>query len=240
MFSEFINQIPNLMSTIKSWAAEDRPREKLLQKGRSAITDVEFLAILIGSGPRGTSAVELAREILHDSDNDLAILSKRSILYFQKFRGIGEAKAITIFSALELGRRRAPLLKKEVNQVKSSQESYNRLYPSFADLDHEQFYAMYLNRANEVISIQQISKGGRSGTVVDGKVIFEKALELKATALIIAHNHPSGQLQPSKADINLTNSLVKFGGLIDMQILDHLIITDDNYFSFADEGILQN
>lgn len=227
------------MTPIKSWAEEDRPREKLLQKGRSAMTDVELLAILLGSGSRGISAVELAREILRDSENDLTILSKRSTQYFQKFRGIGEAKAVTIFSALEIGRRRGPLGKSETSQIRSSQESYNRLYHSFADLDHEQFYAMYLNRANEVISIEQISKGGRSGTVADGKIIFEKALELKSTAIILAHNHPSGQLQPSRSDINLTSSLVKFGGFIDIQILDHLIITDYGYFSFADEGILK-
>lgn len=225
-------------TTIKTWATEDRPREKLIHKGRQAMTDVELLAILIGSGSIGTSAVELSRMILNDSSNDLSILSKRSIDYFMRFKGIGEAKAVAIFAALELARRRVPR-SHEANQVRSSRQSYDHFYPNFADLDHEQFYAMYLNRANEIIGIKQISKGGRSGTVADGKVIFEKALEMKSSAIIIAHNHPSGQLKPSRADISLTHALVKFGNMIDMQILDHLIITDDNYFSFADKGILE-
>jgi len=226
------------MFTIKSWAENERPREKLMNNGRTSMSDAELLAILIGSGVKGVSAVELSRQILADSNHDLFALSKRSIQYFKKFKGIGDAKAITIYAALELGRRRSSVVKKAMNQVRSSQESYSRFYPSFADLEHEEFYSMYLNGANEIISIEQISKGGRSGTVADGKVIFEKALELKATALIIAHNHPSGQLRPSQADVNLTKSLVKFGRMIDLQILDHLIISDDNYFSFADEGIL--
>ena len=226
------------MFTIKSWAENERPREKLMNYGRTSMSDTELLAILIGSGVKGVSAVELSRQILADSNHDLFTLSKRSIQYFKKFKGIGDAKAITIYAALELGRRRSSVVKKAINQVRSSQESYSRFYPSFADLEHEEFYSMYLNRANEIISIEQISKGGRSGTVADGKVIFEKALELKATGLIIAHNHPSGQLRPSQADVNLTNSLVKFGRMIDLHILDHLIISDDNYFSFADEGIL--
>ncbi|MFT5859864.1 MAG: DNA repair protein RadC [Flavobacteriaceae bacterium] len=225
-------------STIKAWAAEDRPREKLVHRGRDAMTDVELLAIIIGSGPKGMSAVELARIILSDSDNDFSILSKRSVDYLMRFKGIGEAKAVMIFAAMEIARRRLPKSQNK-KPVKSSQQSFDRLYPNFADLDHEQFYAMYLNRANEIIGIRQISKGGRSGTVADGKVIFEKALEMKSSAIIVAHNHPSGQLKPSVADISLTQSLVNFGNMIDMQILDHLIITDNNYFSFADEGILE-
>ncbi|MFT5777866.1 MAG: DNA repair protein RadC [Crocinitomicaceae bacterium] len=227
-----------MLTTIKTWAEEDRPREKLLFKGRGSVSDAELLAILIGSGTKGISAVELARTILKASDNDLNKLSRKSITYFQQFKGIGEAKAISIYASLELARRKVPRRKVQSSQITSSQQCYDHFYPSFADLDHEQFFAMFLNRANNILGIEQISKGGLSGTVADGKVIFQKALESKSSAIIIAHNHPSGQLKPSEADIKLTHSLSKFGLMIDMQILDHLIITDDNYFSFADEGIL--
>ncbi len=227
-----------ITTTIKCWAEEDRPREKLITKGRNALSDAELIAILIGSGSRSHSAVELARMILRDSENDLSKLSKKSLSDFQKFKGIGQAKAISIFAALELSRRRGLITMNQSPIITSSNDSYSILYPKFADLDHEQFFVLFLNRSNKLLGIEQISKGGLSGTVADGKIIFQRALEMKSSAIILAHNHPSGQLKPSHADIKLTKHLLEFGKLIDLHILDHLIITDDNYFSFADEGML--
>ncbi len=227
-----------IQSTIKCWAEDDRPREKLIQKGRSVLTDAELIAILIGSGNREHSAVDLARIILADCENNLHQLSKKSVKDFMKYKGIGEAKAVSIYAALELSRRRIHEEHLKENSVHSSMDSYNELKSSFIDLDHEQFYVLFLSRSNKILGKEQISRGGLSGTVADGKIIFQKALEMKSSAIILAHNHPSGQLKPSQADIRLTKQLVDFGKLIDLHILDHLIITDNNYFSFADEGML--
>lgn len=228
-----------IQSTIKCWAEDDRPREKLIQKGRSVLTDAELIAILIGSGNREHSAVDLARIILADCANNLHQLSKKSVKDFMKYKGIGEAKAVSIYAALELSRRRIHEEHLKENSVHSSMDSYNELKSSFIDLDHEQFYVLFLSRSNKILGKEQISRGGLSGTVADGKIIFQKALEMKSSAIILAHNHPSGQLKPSQADIRLTKQLVDFGKLIDLHILDHLIITDNNYFSFADEGMLK-
>ncbi|MCH2225495.1 MAG: DNA repair protein RadC [Crocinitomicaceae bacterium] len=226
------------MDTIKSLALDERPREKLINKGRDSLSNSELLAIIIGSGSAEKSAIELSREILADSDNDLNILSRKSIQDFLKYKGIGVAKAVSIYAALEIARRKRPSKRSEKSKINCSRDSYVHMYPMFADLDHEQFHVMFLNRGNQIIGIQQISKGGLTGTVADGRIIFQKALETKSTGIILAHNHPSGQLKPSESDIRLTNNLLEFGKMIELHVLDHLIITDNNYFSFADEGLL--
>ena len=225
-------------TTIKSMPICERPREKLLSRGRDFISNTELIALLIGSGTRDQSAIEIASTILHDSNNDLQELARKSISELKKHKGIGEAKAILIYAALELGRRKLLRDSPTPPRLTCSKHCYEFLYPYFADLSHEEFYAVYVNRNNKVISVRQISKGGLTGTVADGKVIFQKGLEVKATGIVLAHNHPSGAADPSPADVHLTKSLKKFGTMIDLQILDHLIITDNNYFSFADEGIL--
>lgn len=216
----------------------DRPREKMVSKGAPVLTEAELLAILIGSGTRSQSAVELAREILSTVNYDLSTLSKLSIPQLMKFNGIGQAKAVSIAAAMELSRRREGSGSQKRKRITSSKDCYSYIRPAFMDLMHEEFHVVYLNRANEIIDAFQLSKGGLSGTVADGKLIFHRALELKSSALILAHNHPSGQLKPSQADIRLTKSLVDFGKMIDLQVLDHLILTDNNYFSFADEGLI--
>ena len=223
---------------IKTWAEEDRPREKLQIKGRGALSDAELLAIIIGSGTKAVSAVELAREILSASKNSLSNLSKLSIDDLKKFKGIGEAKAISIYAAMELARRRKSASSSNSIKITSSNDAYKHLKSKLLDLCHEEFHVLFLNRANELIFSEQISKGGISGTVADGKLIFHRALELKSSAMILAHNHPSGQLKPSESDLSLTKSLVNFGKYIDLQVLDHLIFSDNNYFSFADEGLI--
>ncbi|PIE86683.1 MAG: hypothetical protein CSA03_04035 [Bacteroidetes bacterium] len=225
-------------TTIKSMPAYERPREKLLNRGRDVVSNAELIALLIGSGTKNMSAIQVASKILEESNNDLQVLARKSINDLKKFKGIGEAKAILIYAALELGRRKPLVEASKVPRLTSSRRTYEFLHPYFADLTHEEFYAIYLNRSNKVMAVRQISKGGISGTVADGKVIFHKALEERASAIILAHNHPSGLVDPSPSDMQLTKSLHKFGAMIDLQILDHLIITDNNYFSFADEGIL--
>ena len=227
-----------ITTTIKTWAEEDRPREKMILKGRSAMSDAELIAILIGSGTRELTAVELARDILSKSNYSLNELGTKSIQDFIKFRGIGEAKAITLYAAMELARRKVFVAEKNRFKVKSARDAYEYLKSDFMDLGHEEFYILLLNRANDVIGKEQISKGGISGTVADGKMIFHKALEMKSSGIILAHNHPSGQSKPSEKDIKLTKSLVSFGKFIDLVILDHLIITDENYYSFADNGMI--
>lgn len=225
-------------TTIKSWAEEDRPREKMMLKGRSALSDAELLAILIGSGTRELTAVELAREILSKSNNSLGELAQKSIKDLMKFKGIGEAKAITVYASMEIARRKVFQADRVRFKVKGSRDAYDFLKADLTDLMHEEFYALFLNRANEIIGKEQISKGGLSGTIADGKVIFHKALEMRSSGIILAHNHPSGQLNPSNQDIKMTKSLVSFGKYIDLYILDHLIVTDQNYYSFADNGMI--
>lgn len=227
-----------LNQTIKNWAEDDRPREKLALKGRSALSDAELLAILLGSGSKKQSAVELAQELLHHSGNDLAIFSKLNIHDLKKFEGIGEAKAIGVIAALELGRRRKEVETKKRIKINSSQVVYDYMSSYLMDLQHEEFYILLLNRANEIIRCKQISIGGLSGTIADGKVIFKSALESGAHAIILIHNHPSGQIKPSDNDKILTKKLTEFGKYIDLPVLDHLIFTDNGYFSFADNGAL--
>lgn len=223
---------------IKLWAEADRPREKLLLNGRRYLTDAELIAILIGSGNRNESAVDLSKRILADYENDLDALGKVSVKSLSKFKGIGEAKAIAIIAALELGRRRKNSDATEVISITSSKDAFEVLLPVFADLNHEEFWILILNQANRVIGKQLISKGGLAGTVADPKIIFKTAIEHNAAFIILAHNHPSGNLKPSGQDINITKKLVEGGKMLDLQVLDHLILTDRAYYSFGDEGLI--
>lgn len=224
--------------TIKAWAEEDRPREKLLLKGKLSLSDAELLAILLGSGSRRQTAVDLAKSILLSVENNLHELGKCSLHELMKFKGVGEAKAITIVAATELGRRRQLSDVKTRPQIRCSADSYQAIAPLLMDLPHEEFWILLLSRKGEVIGREQISQGGISGTVVDAKLIFSRALEVKASSIILCHNHPSGNLQPSQADRSLTTKLVKAGELLDVFVLDHLIIADKGYFSFADQGFI--
>jgi len=223
---------------IKAWAEEDRPREKLLLKGKQNLSDAELLAILLGSGSRNESAVSLAQRILHSADNSLHELGKRAIpTLIQDFKGVGEAKAITIAAAMELGRRRQLTDIKEKPKIVSSKDAYDVIASILMDLPHEEFWILLLNRANRVLSREQISSGGTTGTVVDVKILFKKVLRQESiTSIILSHNHPSGNLFPSNADLELTKKIKQAGKLLDIDVLDHLIITDNGYYSFADEG----
>lgn len=223
---------------IKNWAAEDRPREKLLLKGTASLTDAELIAILLRSGTPSTSAVDVAKRILQAAGNDLNRLAELSVNDLMKIRGVGEAKAITVISALELGRRRKNLEKADRPKISSSRDVFELLHPELMDLKHEEFWVVLLNRANRVIRKQRISHGGVAGTVADPKLIFKLALEELASSLIVAHNHPSGNLTASKADIDLTMKLKEAARFHDMSLLDHLIISHNKFMSFADEGLL--
>ena len=223
---------------ILSWAEEDRPREKLILKGKASLSEAELLGILIGSGTRSLSAVDVCKLILQETGNDLNQLAKLTVKDLQKFKGIGEAKAISIVAALELGRRRkeSPPVKRP--KITSSQDAYDAIKPELWDQPHEEFWLLMLNRANQVIRKERSSAGGVAGTVTDPKIIFKAALQHLASSLILVHNHPSGNLKPSEADIRLTKKLKEAGALLDIPVLDHLIFTDHGYYSFADEGIL--
>ncbi len=226
------------MNTIKSWAEEDRPREKMLAKGKESLSNAELIAILIGSGNSNESAVDLSRRILRDNNDNLIELSKLSINDLLKYKGIGEAKAVTIAAALELGRRRRFSEALEKPCIRNSQLAYECFYAHLSDLNHEQFWIMLLNNANKVIKLEKIGVGGMTGTTADPKKIFKCALENNAASVMLCHNHPSGNIFPSNADKQITNNLVKAGQLLEIKILDHIIIGNDNYFSFADEGLL--
>jgi DNA repair protein RadC len=221
---------------IKSWAEEDRPREKLSAQGRRALTDAELIAILIGSGSRNETAVELSKRILHHYDNDLNKLGKASINELSNFKGIGEAKAISIIAALEIGRRRNDFETKAPDTILSSKDAYNIMRRLLVDLNHEEFWIILIGRSQKVLAKELISKGGLSTTVVDPKVIFGMALQHQATGIIMIHNHPSGSLKPSQQDVNLTRKLSEAGKLLEIKILDHLIISDNGFYSFADDG----
>lgn len=223
---------------IKLWAEADRPREKLMLSGRRQLTDAELVAILIGSGSRTETAVDLSKRMLSSYQNDLDAFGKASVKDLSQFKGIGEAKAISIVAALELGRRRKDTAKQAVVKVGSSHDAFKELQSDFADLNHEEFWMLLLNRANHIKSKHLISKGGQSGTVADPKIIFKTALEHQAACIILAHNHPSGNLKPSNEDIRLTKKLVEAGKLLDLPVVDHLIITDHAYYSFCDEGLI--
>ncbi len=224
--------------SIKAWAEEDRPREKLNTQGRRALSDAELIAILIGSGSRTETAVELSKRILHHYDNDLQRLGKVSVSELSKFKGIGEAKAIAIIAALELGRRRNETEIKIPETITGSQSVYQVLRRHLVDLNHEEFWILLLSRSCKIIAKELISKGGLSGTVADPKIIFSIALQHQASSIILAHNHPSGNLKPSQQDIDLTRKIHQAGKVLDIGVLDHLIITDGGFYSFADEGLL--
>ncbi|MBL4651804.1 MAG: DNA repair protein RadC [Flavobacteriales bacterium] len=224
--------------SIKYWAEDDRPREKLVAKGRSALSDAELIAIIIGSGSRNESAVELSKRILHSIDNNLSELGKVSVNDLMKFKGIGEAKAITIAAALELGRRRKENEPQKKSKIVTSKDAFGVIYPVLADLPHEEFWVILLNQNNKLIDTVCISRGGVSGTVADAKLIFKVALEKLASSIILSHNHPSGNLKPSKSDIDLTKKLKEGAKLLDIAVLDHLIIGDANFYSFADQGMM--
>lgn len=224
--------------SVKSWAEEDRPREKFIQKGRHTLSDAELIAILLGSGSREESAVELARRILQGCGNDLQALGRLRLQDLTAFHGMGNAKAITLMAALELGRRRREAIPAALPKITCSEDAAMILQPLIGDLDHEEFWVLFLNRANLLVGQQQISKGGMSGTVADPRIIFQAALHRKATGIILCHNHPSGNLKPSEADIRLTKNLLEGGKVLEIQVLDHLIVTTGGYYSFADEGKL--
>jgi DNA repair protein RadC len=224
--------------SIKNWSEDDRPREKLLQKGRSALSDTELIAILIGSGSRNESAVELSKRILASVENNLNELGKQSISDLLKFKGIGDAKAVTILAAMELGRRRRGEEALERNKITSSNSVNELMQPIIGELPHEEFWILYLNNSNKVLQTVQLSKGGITGTLVDIRLVLKNALQLGAVGIILAHNHPSGTLQPSLADKQLTQKLKTAGESLDIKVLDHLIITEKAYFSFADENLL--
>ena len=224
---------------ITAWAEDDRPREKMLTKGIHALSDAELLAILIATGTRDESAVDLGKHVLHLTQNNLTQLGKLSIKEFQKVKGIGEAKAITIAAALELGRRRkAEEAKLTFTQISSSAQAFAYFEPLVGDLAIEEFWVAYLNRGNKVMAVKRISEGGVSGTVVDPRVIFKHAIELLASTVLLCHNHPSGTLQASDADKHLTRKLVAAGKMLDIHVMDHIIVADGKYFSFSDEGLM--
>lgn len=226
------------LATIKSWAEDDRPREKLVAKGSVSLTDAELLAILIASGSRNESAVDLCKRILASVGNNLSELSKLSINDLMKFKGIGDAKAISIVAALELGKRRRLAEATQREAITCSRDAYDILLPLFEDLKHEEFWVLLLNRANKVVRKEKISTGGVAGTIVDNKIILKLALEALASGMVLAHNHPSGNLKPSQADINLTKQIKQAAQLLEVNLVDHLIVTDHGYYSFADEGML--
>jgi len=224
--------------SIKSWAEGDRPREKLLLKGKNALSNAELIAILIGSGNKNESAVALSKRILATIDNNLNKLGKLLVSDLTKFKGIGDAKAISIITALEIGRRRRLEEALEVQKITSSKVVFNIMQPLIGELQYEEFWVLYLNNSNKILYKDQLSKGGLTGTLVDIRLVFKKAIALYATALILCHNHPSGKLEASSADKSITKKIKQAGETLDIKVLDHLIITENAYFSFADENIL--
>lgn len=224
--------------SIKSWALDDRPREKLLSKGKLSLSDAELIAILIGSGNRQESAVALSQRILQSVEGNINELAKLTVEKLKTFKGIGEAKAIAIITALELGKRRQLEIALEKPKITGSKDVFNSMQPIIGDLAHEEFWVLFLNNSNKVLAKHQISKGGMTATVVDIRLLFKQALELFSVAIIVCHNHPSGKLKPSEADIQLTQKIKNAGNTLDIKLLDHLIITEKAYFSFADEGVL--
>lgn len=223
---------------IKAWAEEDRPREKLMEKGRHVLTEAELIAILIGSGSKDETAVELSKRILASVGNNLNDLGKLGVSELVKFKGIGEAKAISVMAAMELGRRRKETEVVKRDKISISKDVYDIMKPILLDLPHEEFWLLILNRANLVIKKELISRGGVSGTVVDTKIIFKAAVENYACSIIICHNHPSGNLKPSEADIRITKNIKDAGKLMEIPLLDHLIFTENGFYSFTDEGMM--
>jgi DNA repair protein RadC len=224
--------------SIKQWAKDDRPREKLLLKGPQSLSDSELLAILIANGTKNKSALDLAKEVLALGKNHLPDLGKLSVKEFMQVKGIGEAKAITIVATLEIGRRRQAMASREKTVVTNSSDVAIYLQTLLKDHRHEVFAVLFLNRANKINHFQIISEGGITGTVADPRIILKRALEEDAVSLILCHNHPSGSLKPSRADEELTQKIKEAAKYFDIKVLDHLIVSDDGYYSFADEGLL--
>lgn len=223
---------------ITRWAVEDRPREKLVFRGSSSLSDAELLAILIGTGTKNKSAVDLGRELMELSGNNLNTLGRLSLQDLKKIRGIGQAKAVIIAAALELGRRRKLAELPETLQIKCSKDVADIFHPVLSDLMHEEFWILFLNRSNRVINRMKLSQGGLSGTVTDVRIVMKKAVENLASAIIVCHNHPSGNLNPSESDSKITTRIREAGSLMDIQLLDHIIISGKDYYSFADNGLL--
>ncbi len=224
--------------TIPNWAVEDRPREKLLAAGIQSLSDAELIAILIGSGTKSLSAVDLARQILYSAGNNLNKLGRYTVHDLTQIKGIGKAKAISILAALELGRRRNGSTETTESKVTGSTDVFSLMAPLLSDLPYEEFWVVFLNRSNRIISRHKISQGGITGTVTDIRLILRSAIENRATSLILCHNHPSGNLQPSEADISITRRMKDSSSLMDIALLDHIIIAGRNYFSFADENLI--
>jgi DNA repair protein RadC len=224
--------------TIKSWAIEDRPREKLILHGKEKLTDAELITILIGSGTKEESALELSKRILSSVNNNINQLANLSLEKLMTFKGIGEVRAISIITALELGKRRRfeEVIQKPI--IKSSMDAFKIIHPIIGELEHEEFWVLFLNNSNKVISKQQLSKGGITATMVDVRLLFKRAVELTSVSVIVCHNHPSGKLSPSNSDKQLTAKIKKAGNTLDIKLLDHLIITQKEYFSFADNGLI--
>lgn len=224
--------------SIKFWAEDDRPREKLLLKGKAVLSNAELLGIILGSGTKSMSAVELGKKILQEVGDNLNELARLQVEDLKTFKGIGEAKAVSIVSAMELGRRRKEFEEGESTKISSGQDVYKFFKPDLLDLPHEEFWILLLNRANRVIRKIKISSGGISGTVADPKMIFKRALEYHSSSIILIHNHPSGNLKPSEQDKHITQKMKKAGEFLEISVLDHIIFHNNGYFSFADEGIL--
>jgi len=223
---------------IKEWAVEDRPREKMLSNGPRSLTDAEIIAILIGSGNTKETAVELSKRILASTDNNLNDLGRKGIDYLKTFNGIGEAKAVSIVAALELGKRRKEADVFNKNKITGSKDATDFFQPLLGDLNHEEFWVMLLNRGNKIQDTFMVSQGGVSGTVIDVRLILKKAIQQLASSIILCHNHPSGTMQASDADLKITTKIKEAAKVMDIAVLDHIIIGQSNYLSFADEGLL--
>lgn len=232
-----VNEAPAKLS-IPEWSAADRPRERMLAQGAKALSDAELIAILIRSGTPKDSALDLARVILNKADNNLHKLAALSVAELMKVKGVGEAKALSVAAALELGQRRRDTILEVRPLIASSQHAFDLLQPLVADLPHEEFWLLLLDRGNRLLERTKVSQGGMHGTVADPKLIFRSALEKRASSVILCHNHPSGQLRPSQEDIVLTKKLVEGGRFLDITVQDHLIVATTGYYSFADNGQL--
>lgn len=224
--------------SIKEWAEDDRPREKLLAKGTSSLSNAELLAIIIGSGTREESAVDLCKRLLNLAENNLQELGRFGVAELTKIKGIGQAKAIGIIATLELGRRRAMQEAMQRQNIQSSRDAFLLFQPLLSELPHEEFWCLYLNNSNRIIARECVGRGGITGTVTDVRIILRKAIELLSTGIILCHNHPSGNIKPSEADKNITSKIVAAASFIDVKIIDHIIIGNNSYLSFADEGFL--
>lgn len=228
----------NKQQTIKNWAEDERPREKLVAHGPQVLSDAELIAIIFGNGTRSKSAVDISRELMASAGNDWDRLARFNLKEMQRIDGIGPAKAIALAACLEIAKRRALSIPREEKTITSSRSAFALLQPMMQDLDHEIFVVLYLNRRNQVMHQDTISKGGISGTVVDVRIVIKNALDQRASGIVIAHNHPSKSLKPSEQDIQLTDRISQAAQLFSIQVVDHLIIAGASYYSFADEGLL--